>query len=196
VDGGGSVDAEASDALDAPILNNDGAASDETGASSDGAVLIQLDTGAQDSEGVDSAAIDTTVVFFDAEAETSIVDASADSAVATDAEPDPFACPSVTIGTNGNSGSFGSIGTYCFATCDDIVGWGGSNLGGRQVKVNGQVMTVPANGGTGGQMPLAAKVLGTYNLFQVTAGTSASAAIDWWGTPSGTCAAPDGGFFP
>jgi hypothetical protein len=83
VDGGGSVDAEASDALDAPLLNNDGPASDETGASSDGAVLIQLDTGAQDSEGVDSAAIDTTVVFFDAEAETSMVDAAAPDMAAT-----------------------------------------------------------------------------------------------------------------
>jgi hypothetical protein len=80
VDGGGSMDAEASDAIDAPILNNDSAASDETGASSDGAVLIQIDTGAQDSEGVDSAAIDTTVVLLDAEAETSIVDAADDSA--------------------------------------------------------------------------------------------------------------------
>jgi hypothetical protein len=191
VDGGGNVDAEASDALDAPLLSNDGPAS-ETGASDDGGVPLLLDTGAQDSE-----AIDTTVVFLDAEADTSVADSAADSAVATDTEPDPFACPSVTIGTNGNSGSFGSIGTYCFATCDDIVGWGASNLDGRQVKVNGQVMTVPANGGTGGQMPLAAKVFGTYNLFQVSAGTSASAAIDWWGTPSsGTCAAPDGGFFP
>lgn len=86
VDGGGSVDAEASDALDAPLLNNDGPASDETGASSDGVVLIQIDTGAQDSEGVDSAAIDTTVVFFDAEAETSMVDAAApDMAAAVDA---------------------------------------------------------------------------------------------------------------
>jgi hypothetical protein len=79
IDGGGSLDAEASDALDAPILSNDGAAS-ETGASNDGAVLIQLDTGTQDSEGVDSQAIDTTVVFLDAEAETSLVDAAADSA--------------------------------------------------------------------------------------------------------------------
>ena len=79
VDGGGSIDAELIDALDAPLLSNDGAIS-ETGASNDGGVPILLDTGAQDSEGVDSKAIDTTVVFLDAEAETAVADAAADMA--------------------------------------------------------------------------------------------------------------------
>jgi hypothetical protein len=79
VDGGGSIDAELIDALDAPLLSNDGAAS-EAGASNDGGLPILLDTGAQDSEGVDSEAIDTTVVFLDAEAETAVADAAADFA--------------------------------------------------------------------------------------------------------------------
>jgi hypothetical protein len=71
---GGNVDAESSDALDAPLLSSDVAAS-ETGVSDDVGAPIVLDSGAQDSE-----AIDTTVVFLDAEVDTSVPDVAADSA--------------------------------------------------------------------------------------------------------------------
>ena len=79
-DGGGNLDTGFSDALDAPLLGDDGAAS-ETGTSDDGGAPIRLDTGTQDSE-----AIDTTVVFLDAEADTSVADVAADSAA--DIAPD------------------------------------------------------------------------------------------------------------
>jgi hypothetical protein len=195
IDGSGGVDAGTSDAEDAPLSGPDGGVL-EAGASNDGGAPALVDTGAHDTESVDSQtidspAIDTVVALLDAE-----IDTAADLP-GIDSQADPFACPSVTILTGGDTHSIGATtGSFCFATCDSITGWGASNLEGRQVKVNGEIMTVPASGGTGGQMPLATKVLGTYNLFQVTAGTTASAAIDWWGTFQGTCPSPDGGFFP
>jgi hypothetical protein len=97
-------------------------------------------------------------------------------------------------GTGTNTPSFGTTGNYCFATCDDISGWGGSNLDGRSLLlVNGQPVTIPANGSTG-TMPLPTpKYLGTYTLFQINGGTYDYATMYWWGTGH-TCSAPDGGF--
>ena len=74
LDGGGSGDVQTSDAQDAPLPGDDGAAS-EAGASNDAPVL--LDTAAQDSERIDSATIDTTVVILDAELDTKVLDAPA-----------------------------------------------------------------------------------------------------------------------
>ena len=210
-DGGGG----ASDAIDAPLSGDDGPAT-ETGEGDDGGVPAivdsgEIDGGGLDSESVDSESLDTTVVLLDAELDTQTMDMSVDIAepdlgsdlgpdvaadLPIDTTPDPFACPSVAIVSGGSTASFGTTGIYCFATCDEIAGWGASNLEGRQVKVNGELRTVPVGGGTGGQMPLASKVLGTYNLFQVSAGSSTSAAINWWGTTNTTCPEPSGGFFP
>jgi hypothetical protein len=75
VDGGESVDTLTSDAEDAPILGNDDATS-ETGASDDGGTPPVLDTGSQDTENLDSQAIDTTMVFLDAEIDTAVVDSA------------------------------------------------------------------------------------------------------------------------
>ena len=74
LDGGGSGDAQTSDAQDAPLPGDDGAPS-EAGASNDAPVL--LDTAAQDSERIDIATIDTTVVMLDAELDTTVLDAPA-----------------------------------------------------------------------------------------------------------------------
>ena len=75
-DSGGSVDGEASDALDAPLPGDDGASS-EAGASLDGGAPVLLDTAAQDSESLDSVAIDTPAAIIDAEVDTTVVDATA-----------------------------------------------------------------------------------------------------------------------
>jgi hypothetical protein len=80
-------------------------------------------------------------------------------------------------------------------TCDNIQGWGGSNLAGRQIKVNKVAVPLPTGGGDG-QMPLPASAQGTYYLFQVTGGSFSYASIDWWGTANAACPAPDAGFYP
>jgi len=83
LDGGRNADAETSDAQDAPLLGEDGAAS-EAGASHDGGTTVLLDTSAQDSERLDSEAIDIVAIHLDAELDTSVVDAPADSAAVLD----------------------------------------------------------------------------------------------------------------
>jgi hypothetical protein len=75
LDGSGAIDAVTSDAEDAPLLNNDGAALD-AGASEGGGPVL-LDTGATDTEGVDSHAIDTVAVLLDAEIDTSAMEVAA-----------------------------------------------------------------------------------------------------------------------
>jgi hypothetical protein len=74
----GGGDEKASDAQDAPLLGDDGAAA-EAGASDDGGAPL-LDTGAQDTQGLDSEAIDTTMVFLDAQVDTSSADVEPDTA--------------------------------------------------------------------------------------------------------------------
>jgi hypothetical protein len=189
----------------------------EAGASDDGGAPILLDSGAQDTESLDSEAIDTMVLFLDAKADISVADAPADlpgsdlaeaypevdhdlpvdlpADLPVDTTPDPFACPSVTVKSGGNTGNFGTTGILCFVTCDSIQGWGGSNLTGRQIKVNKVAVTLPTTG-SDGQMPLPASSQGNYYLFQVTAGSLGYASINWWGTANATCPAPDGGFYP
>jgi len=77
VDSAGGVDAGATDAKDAPLSSDDGSALD-AGASDDGGAPSLVDAGAQDTESVDGNAIDTVVIFLDAEADTSVADAPAD----------------------------------------------------------------------------------------------------------------------
>lgn len=116
-------------------------------------------------------------------------------AAAADAVTDSLACPSLAILSGGQSGNFNTSGIFCFATCDDITtDWGCSNFDGRQVKVNGVLVTCDSNGQ--GQMPLPAKVNGAYYLFQVSAGTYNYASIHWSGVWHATCPMPDGGFVP
>ena len=76
LDGGASADTESSDGQDAPLSGDDGAAS-EAGASYDGGTSVLLDTGAQDSESLDSVVIDTPAAIIDAEVDTPVVDAEA-----------------------------------------------------------------------------------------------------------------------
>jgi hypothetical protein len=198
VDGSTSMDATTSDdAVDAPLPGLDAPAEYDGAAEEDGPTVPMLDSGMVDGEGMDSA-VDTTPMYLDSGIDTTpmdvaMLDTAPDSAPDMAADTAPLACPSVNIPSGSNTGNFNTTGIYCFATCDDISQWGASNLDGRTVKVNGTPVTVPANGGNGGQMPLPAKYLGTYYVFEVSAGTYAWAQINWNGTAH-TCLAPDGGF--
>ena len=81
------------------------------------------------------------------------------------------------------------MAAFCVATCDDIAGWGCSNDQGRTYTVNGAVVACGAT---------IAKKNGYY-VFQVSAGTNASASIYWWtgSNPwAASCPAPAGGVFP
>ncbi len=109
-DGGGGE--AASDAKDAPLLGEDGAAT-EAG-SEDGGAPILIDSGAQDTQGLDSEAIDTTVVFLDAEIDTSSVDAPTAPDLGPDSTPDvaadvadsaPVSCIQQIIDAGYSSGS-------------------------------------------------------------------------------------------
>jgi hypothetical protein len=89
--------------------------------------------------------------------------------------------PSKTL-SGGQSGNFGTMGTFCFRTPDELMGWGCSNFDGRTVKVNGVTTTC-------GKMPLPAKVNG-YDYFEASAGTYNYASMYWWGKFVGTGAQP------
>jgi len=91
-------------------------------------------------------------------------------------------------GSQGHPPGTNSTAAFCVATCDDIAGWGCSNDSGRTYTVNG---TTVACGAT------ISKKNGYY-VFQVSAGSNASAAIYWWvsGSWASSCPAPDGGVFP
>jgi hypothetical protein len=89
-------------------------------------------------------------------------------------------------GATGHPPATNSTAAYCVATCDDIAGWGCSNDTGRTYTVNG---TSVACG-------VAITKKNGYYVFQVSAGTNASAVIYWWGTDATSCPAPDGGVFP
>lgn len=181
---GGSIDVGGSDALDAPVGNDVAidSASVDTG-------TVSLDVGAID-VGQDAPAIDMAVAL-DTGIDTTAVDMSGiDSG-------NLIPCDTVhmiSLGdTNGiPSNGFGTTGSYCFATCDDIQGWGASNMSGRSLLViNGK----PVDLSTGvGSMPLPTpKFMDTYTVFQVNAGSYDYARIYWWGTAH-VCAAPAGGF--
>jgi hypothetical protein len=191
-DDGGSVDVGTSDSLDAPLLADDAAS--EAGASDDGGVPTLLDSGSLDVE-VDSEGIDSPVILLDAEIDSEAVDVPVDAELpdaAADTAPDPFACSSISVMSGGATGNVGSTDGFCFVTCDDIAGWGVSNLDGRQIKVNKVAVAA-------GDMPLPASTGGTFYLFQVTAGTYSYASIYWWNGAGGaqaTCPAPAGGFLP
>jgi hypothetical protein len=188
VDGGKAVDGQGtSDAQDAPFQGS------ETG-TIDGSKPVLLDSGSLDQGSPDVEAIDTMVVHLDAE-----IDAERLDTESLDVAANPIPCPSVAMlsmgsGTSTNTPAFGTTGNYCFATCDDISGWGGSSLDGRSILlVNGHSVTIPANGSSG-TMPLPTpKIQDTYTVFQINGGSSSSASIYWWGTGH-TCAAPVGGF--
>lgn len=120
-----------------------------------------------------------------------VVDAAADAAVdaslvdaltfddAGSSNPVDGPVSSCVAVSGASTGDFGTAGAYCFVTCDNIAGWGCSNLEGRTVSVNGTVVSC-------GSMPLTA-VDGRYQ-FEVTAGDHTYASIYWWGT-SQTCSA-------
>jgi hypothetical protein len=197
VDAGKLADSgSTTDAIDAPLQSNDGSRDSETG-TIDGVSTVLLDSGSLDQGSLDVEAIDTMVVHLDAE-----IDAERLDTEGIDLATNPIPCSSVAIfsidtatGTGtASTPSFGTTGNYCFATCDDISGWSGSNLDGRSILlVNGHSVNIPANGSTGA-MPLPTpKVQGTYTVFQINGGTYDYATMYWWGTGH-TCAAPDGGF--
>jgi hypothetical protein len=75
-------------------------------------------------------------------------------------------------GTEWTTPNFGTLGPYCFVTCDDIAGWMCASFDGRTVNVNGVEVTCGAT---------IAKVDGRYQ-FRVTAGQHDYATITWWGT--------------
>lgn len=71
-----------------------------------------------------------------------------------------------------NSGNFNTTSEKWFYTTDDPYGWWSSNIQGRTVRVNGQVVT-------SGAMPLPAPINGR-RYFQFTAGTSQYASWGFW----------------
>lgn len=102
-------------------------------------------------------------------------------------------------GGNGTTGNFGTVGPYCFVTCDTFQnGWGCSNFSAttdptvaatkRTLKVNGSPVTC------GGTLP--AKASGGYYYFELGAGGETWDAIWWSGTAAASCKAPTGGFVP
>ena len=114
-----------------------------------------------------------------------------------DLPPNPVPCPSVpilSIAAGQSSLTYQPVttGSFCFATCDDVLGWSCGEMGAdRQVYVNGQLIE------SCGSSPLPPKVAGTYYIFQVTSGSAAFAFINWYlASPSTgeTCLPPDGGF--
>jgi hypothetical protein len=182
----GSVDVGGSDSLDAPILDNDAAI--DSGALDTGTVSL-LDAGtldvADDAPAVDMAAA------LDMGIDISPVDMSGvDSG-------NLIPCDTVHMISLDDTGGilpngFGTTGSYCIATCDDIQGWGASNMAGRSLLlINGQQIDLSTGVGS---MPLPTpKVMDTYTVFQVSAGTYDYARVYWWGTAH-VCAAPAGGF--
>jgi hypothetical protein len=188
VDAGKAVDGQGtSDAQDAPFQGS------ETG-KIDGNSPVRLDSGSLDQGSPDVEAIDTMVVHLDAELDAERLDTEV-----PDVATNPIPCPSVAMlsmgsSTGTNTPSFNTTGNYCFATCDDISGWGGNNLDGRSILlVNGHSVTIPANG-SAGTMPLPTpKVQGMYTVFQINGGSRDYATMYWSGTGH-TCSAPDGGF--
>jgi len=95
---------------------------------------------------------------------------------------------SPSTGAQGHPPGTNSTAAYCVATCDDIAGWGCSNDAGRTYTVNGTTVACGA----------AITKKNGYYVFQVSAGTNASAAIYWWVSTAwaSSCPAPDGGVFP
>ena len=104
--------------------------------------------------------------------------------------PPPSNCV-IFSGTTGNPPAPNTTAAFCLATCDDVQGWVCNNFAGRTMTING-VATACSEGVS---QPGLTKKNG-YNVFRVSAGTSTSANIYWWGTFNATCPAPDGGVFP
>jgi hypothetical protein len=181
----GSVDVGGSDSLDAPILDNDAAI--DSGSIDTGTVNL-LDAGTLDV--ADDAPAADMAVALDMGIDISPVDMSGvDSG-------NLIPCTEVKVipaGTQ-STGYFGTKDNFCFATCDDIAGWGVSNVEGRTLLlINGQEVSISS----AGSMPLPTpKVMGTYTVFQVNGSDSAVtyASIYWWGTAATSCTAPAGGF--
>jgi|GEM_PF-6270644 len=194
----------ASDVLDVPLPPLDVPAGEDVPEVEAGIPPVLLDSAALDTEGEDGPESDTVVAVLDAAEETA-ADAEEPEAgpeAGIDATPNPIPCPEVVMLTMGegvtgsmSTGSFGTAGNYCFATCDDIAGWGGSNLEGRTLLlVNQQEVTNPINGN--GAMPLPTpKVLDIYTVFQISGGSYDFATIYWWGDGH-ECSAPVPGFGP
>jgi hypothetical protein len=181
---GGPVDV-GGDALDAPMGGNDAAI--DSGSVDTG--TVSLDVGAVDVS-VDAPEIDTALAL-DMGIDISPVDMSG---VDTG---NPIPCDTVHMISLGDTGGipangFGTTGSYCFATCDDIQGWGASNMAGRGLLViNGKQIDLSTGVGS---LPLPTpKYMDTYTVFQVSAGTYDYARVYWWGTGH-VCAAPAGGF--
>lgn len=88
------------------------------------------------------------------------------------AKRDPEPCPSPKDISGGNTHQFGTPGSFCFRTCDEIQGWGCSTFDGRTVKVNGTTVTC------GQALP---PKVGSFYYFDVSAGLYDYSAIYWWG---------------
>jgi hypothetical protein len=103
-----------------------------------------------------------------------------------DSAPDGITIPANCIlhtGQNPSQGSAGqppatnALAAFCYATCDNLTGWGCSNFDGRTVAVNGTTVACGAS---------VTKKDGYY-IFQVSQGTNKSATVYWWGSFVGTC---------
>jgi hypothetical protein len=203
-DGGPThLDAVGTDAEDAPLTNDDSSiGGSEAGSTEAGTVLL-------DSAGLD-VTIDTTPVQLDAELDVESLDVERLDVEKLDVEKHDLGldvatsaipCSTVRVVSlgDGNIPDFGTASSVCLATCDDISGWGGSNLiiNGQTDRalllINGQSVAIP-NGNSSVAIPTP-KYLGTYTLFQISAsaGSNTYGSIYWWGTPH-ACSAPDGGF--
>lgn len=189
---GGSLDATGSDAEDAPLPGSDSADTHEVGSSNDGGAPVLLDGAALDTGALDVNASDTTIVSLDAEGhDVGVLDAIALDVTASHDTNSAIPCSTVPIVYGNQTYQPNTTGSFCFATCDDIGGWGCGQFDGRQVYLNGQLISNCSSPPT-----LPAKVSGKYYIFQVSSGSNAFAFITYWGTAAalGTCTAPAGGF--
>jgi hypothetical protein len=76
--------------------------------------------------------------------------------------------------------NFGTTGTVCYRTADDIAGWSCSNFSGWSLKVNGQATACDQ---TAAVSTLPPKV-GSFYYFEATSSADAVswAGLYWWGT--------------
>jgi hypothetical protein len=191
------------DALDVPLPTPDSPLAEDS-AEPDTSVPVVVEDAGIDlgvDLGEDTVAIGLDVGIDVEEPDAPVVaDAAESEALAVDATSNPIACDSVhmlSLGEavlNGSTttGEFNTTGNFCFATCDDIQGWGGSSLDGRTLLlINKQSVAVPSGNGA---MPLPTpKLFNDYTVFQINGGTHSYASIYWWGNGH-ECDAPQDGF--
>ena len=107
----------------------------------------------------------------------------------------PLVDCTIFFGASPSTGSAGhppqatSEAAFCVVTCDDIAGWGCSNLGNRSVMVNGSQL----------DCGVAVSKQNGYYVFRVSAGTPTYTSLYWWvdnNAWASSCPSPDGGVFP